>query len=103
MGKYYTLAEDGKTPIATDMMTWARGMDAQQRTKKRETIAEGVDVSTVFLGLDHSFGGSVPVLWETMIFGGEHDGYQDRYTSHDAAMIGHEKAKRIALGQEAPE
>lgn len=35
-------------------------------------------ISTVFLGLDHSFGSSSPVLWETMVFGGELDQEQDR-------------------------
>jgi hypothetical protein len=47
----------------------------------------------VFLGLDHSWTpGGKPVLWETMIFGGEHDQYQERYTSHKDALEGHEKA-----------
>ena len=27
-----------------------------------------VEVSTIFLGMDHSFGSGDPVLWETMIF-----------------------------------
>jgi hypothetical protein len=56
-------------------------------------------VSTVFLGLDHnySFEGP-PVLWETMIFGGEHDSYQTRYTSKDDAVKGHEEALRLVRG-----
>ena len=49
-------------------------------------------VSTVFLGLDHAWNSDVPVLWETMIFGGEHDQYQERYTSHEDALEGHKKA-----------
>jgi hypothetical protein len=53
-------------------------------------------VSTVFLGVDHDFGGGPPVLWETMIFNApdDHplDGYQDRYTSREAAMEGHARA-----------
>jgi hypothetical protein len=27
------------------------------------------EISTVFLGIDHSFGGDEPLLWETMING----------------------------------
>lgn len=34
----------------------------------RTEIIDGVNVSTVFLGLDHSFGGDEPILWETMVF-----------------------------------
>lgn len=103
MSDHYILDADGKTPIPCDLMTCARALE-RDRHQTRETVAEGVDVSTVFLGLDHSFGmPGPPVLWETMIFGGPHDGYSDRYTSHADAMAGHEKAKRIALGQEEPE
>ena len=33
-----------------------------------------------------------PLLFETMIFGGPHDGYQERYTFWDEAEAGHAKA-----------
>jgi len=36
-----------------------------------------------------------------MIFGGEHDGYQERYTSRENAVAGHLKA--VALVKEAPD
>lgn len=44
-------------------------------------------ISTVFLGTMHIGG-----LFETMIFGGEHDQYQDRYYTKEAALEGHKKA-----------
>lgn len=44
------------------------------------TICGRSVVSTVFLGLDHSFGGKVPVLWETMVFGGKLDQQQTRFS-----------------------
>lgn len=46
-------------------------------------------VSTVFLGLDHSFSGGVPVLFESMVFGGKHDNWMERYTTWDDAKKGH--------------
>jgi hypothetical protein len=49
---------------------------------------EAVDVSTVFLVFDHGFEGP-PVLWETMVFGGPDDGWQQRYRSRAAARTGH--------------
>jgi hypothetical protein len=55
-----------------------------------------VYVSTVFLGLDHSFGEGPPQLFETMIFGGEHDEYQERYSTWDEAEAGHKKACKLA-------
>jgi hypothetical protein len=48
-----------------------------------------ITVSTVFLVLDHSHGGSVAVLWETMVFDGPMDQHCDRYTSREAAVAGH--------------
>lgn len=33
-----------------------------------------------------------PVLWETMIFGGINDQYQERYTSYEDALEGHQNA-----------
>ena len=53
------------------------------------------NVSTVFLGLDHSWSGGKPVLWETMIFGGEHDEYQARYTTYEDALEGHQEALNL--------
>lgn len=50
---------------------------------------DGVVVSTVFLGLDHSFEGAKPVLFETMVSGGTFDGEQDRYHTWADAERGH--------------
>lgn len=48
-----------------------------------------VTISTVFLGIDHSFGGKVPLVFETMVFGGELDGLMERYSTWDQAETGH--------------
>lgn len=52
----------------------------------------------MFLGLDHNWAQSgPPVLWETMIFGGPHHDYQERYSSLDGAVAGHARALQLAL------
>jgi hypothetical protein len=38
-----------------------------------------------------------------MIFGGPHDGYQDRYTSRQEALEGHQKALALVGVPAAPE
>lgn len=54
-------------------------------------IAEDVEVSTVFLGLDHNFGdGSKPILFETLVFGGPMDGSMRRYENWIEAEQGHQ-------------
>lgn len=93
MSRWYVLDNNNK-PIPASITEAADWLEegSNRRTVKRDEISD-ILVSTVFLGLDHSWTpGGKPVLWETMIFGGEHDQYQDRYTSHKDALEGHKKA-----------
>lgn len=60
-------------------------------------------ISTVWLVIDHGFGGT-PIPFETMIFS-EHEGdcaldqWQERYPTEDAARAGHDQA--LALARDA--
>jgi hypothetical protein len=50
-------------------------------------------ISTVFLGIDHSFGSGLPILFETMIFtDGHSDDYQERCGTWEEAIDQHEAA-----------
>jgi hypothetical protein len=49
-------------------------------------------VSTVFMPLDHSMGYGPPLIYETMVFGGDLDGDQWRYATEDDALLGHQNA-----------
>lgn len=99
---FYILAEDGKTPIATQDMA----LVAQQRNNFEQYIVaksyskndalremlqcDEVTVSTVFLGLDHRmFGEGPPILFETLVFGGPNDGRMERYCTWEEAERGH--------------
>jgi len=60
-------------------------------------------VSTVWLGLDHSFGYGPPLIFETMIFGPKgtsDDLYQYRYSTLEQAREGHWWAKRWLYKQQ---
>lgn len=96
----YILADDGRTPVPEhDLVKWANFLETGNRIVKQDS--KGVIlVSTVFLGLDYAFNDENPVLWETMIFGGSHNGYQMQYTSYEQALLGHEVARRLALPKE---
>ena len=86
-GKYIL---DGKTPVvASDLPTWARWFETANRIVKQTPIADDIRVSTVFLGLDHSWGKGAPLLFETMCFGGPLDEAQDRYSTWQEAEEGH--------------
>lgn len=100
----YILDANGNPIAAPDVPTWAKWFETAQRQVALTKVEPGVvEVSTVFLGLDHGFGSGPPVLWETMIFGGSHDGYRNRYGSRAAAVEGHKLAVEIAEGKRQPE
>ena len=87
---------DGTTPkLEPDLMTWAQWFESADRKVARSEVGK-TKISTVFLGLDHSFGEGPPMLFETMIFGGEHDEYQDRCSTWEEAEQMHAKAVALA-------
>ncbi len=73
---------EGKDPVATDT-------PGHLGEPVGKTTIGAVDVSTVFLGLDHGYGDGPPVLFETMVFGGPLDGEQVRYKTWEQAEAGH--------------
>lgn len=95
-GKYIL---EGKIPkLVDDVFEWGEWFETADRKVARTVLPNDVEVSTVFLGLDHNFSGGVPILFETMIFGGEHDGYQERYATWEEAEAGHKQAVAKAEG-----
>lgn len=98
MSDFYIL--DGHRPIKTNLETWARWIEgADPHRRVVETYVDDICVSTVFLGLDHSFNHGPPMIFETMIFGGEHDEKQWRYSTWDEAVAGHDRAVRLVRGK----
>lgn len=80
---------DGHRPVrCDDLMLWGAWFQEHDR-RVASTRIHGVWVSTVFLGLDHNFGRGPPVLFETMVFGGEMDQEMRRYRTWDEAERGH--------------
>lgn len=86
---------DGHKPVPADLMGWARWFETADRHVAQNNIG-ALRVSTVFLGLDHSFGEGPPLLFETMIFGLEGDKYQTRCSTWEEAEEMHAKALAIA-------
>lgn len=85
-----------KRPVKCDnIIEWAKSFESMNRTVAK-TSKNDITVSTIFLGIDHAFGNNEPLLFETMIFGGEHDEYQWRYSTWEEAEKGHKEACKIA-------
>jgi hypothetical protein len=75
------------------MEEWSRLFDDPSRLLKQETFPNGLYVSTVWLGLDHSLRGNPPLIFETMVFAsspGEELGMR-RYATMAEALAGHEE------------
>ncbi len=82
------IIKDGKVTPCYDTMEWGKWMEANDRRLALTSTGKS-EVSTVFLGVDHGFGGDEPVVFETLVFGGPLDQEQERYTSREAALEGH--------------
>lgn len=101
---YHWITDGSGLPVQTDdIKLWAEFMKSPARRVGWDVVGEGpreIKVSTVFLGIDHSYGSDGgPILWETMIFGGKHDNYQRRYRTLEDAKAGHLKAVALAKDQ----
>ena len=80
---------EGKKIIpCPDFFQWAKWLETADRIIAKDTIGDSY-ISTVFLGLDHSFSKGPPLLFETLVFGGKLDQEMDRYSTWDEAIDGH--------------
>jgi hypothetical protein len=101
----YILLEDHSIE-AVDLETWAKWFETADRKVRRteytDQAGERILISTVFLGLDHSFSlDGPPILFKTMVFGGSLDESQDRYATWDEAVAGHDKWVRKVCSTES--
>lgn len=85
---------EGKEVKSVTLREWSAWFEAagDKRIVKQENLPTGERVSTVFLGIDSGWGNEKPQLFETMIFGGVHNEYQERYSTWDEAEAGHKRA-----------
>jgi len=99
--KKYILDENDNPVECEDIVKWREWFEKTDKTIEQTRIKGETFVSTVFMGIDHAFGLAqhAPILFETMIFGGEHDEYQRRYCTMEEAEAGHAKAVTLAKGE----
>lgn len=66
----YILNENGEPIAEPDIMKWTQWFDKAERHVGYTTIGDST-ISTVFLGVNHSFASGAPVVWETVVFCGK--------------------------------
>lgn len=94
----YILDDAGAPQPCLDLVKWAKWYEGANRVLLK-SCAKGVCVSTVFLGIDHAMRSDdiAPILWESMVFGGEHEGEMRRYSSAEDARKGHDEMCKAYL------
>jgi len=80
----------------TTLEGWVQGQKDKWQLK---TERGDVLVSTVHLGIDHGLGeNSPPIIFETMVFGGELSDAQWRYCTKEQTIEGHGVLSAAAFG-----
>lgn len=106
--QHYMLNEQGEV-VECDFLTWAKWFENVESRVVKATKRGDTKVSTIFLGLDHSFGDGPPILWETMVFQGKHwnellardcstDVDQERHATLEEALACHKAMVKKWLG-----
>lgn len=100
MRKFYMLDEDHNIVVTNDIYEWEKSLDYENR-RIAEDFVMGVRISTVFLGIDHGWDEhGPPILFETMVFGGNLDGEIDRYPTYKESKQGHADMLRRVRAEE---
>lgn len=88
MSYFYKL--EGRTPVPVDTLP----LD-HPHVQVADTTFGDVRVSTIFMTINHAFNGGPPLVFETLVFGGEHDGHGARASTWDEALLDHAKAVEL--------
>ena len=93
----YILVSNNEVEQCDDLEKWGACFESANRiVAKTDMPYFDCNISTVFLGIDHSYGKGPPILFETMIFGGEHNDFQVRCSTWNQAVEQHLDACLIA-------
>lgn len=92
----YILVDRVPTPC-DDVLAWAMWYGKADRTVRKSKI-NGVEVSTVFLGMNYGFMPGERIFFETMVFGGQFDANIWRCETWDQAEAQHKKVCELVKG-----
>jgi len=86
--RFYILRNHVVIP-ASGAVEFGKWVETADRVVSKIQVAD-IEVSTVFLGIDHQFYNGPPLLFETMVFGGDLDQTCRRCSTWDEAVEQHE-------------
>jgi hypothetical protein len=86
--RYYILGNQAVVP-ASGAVEFGKWVETADRIVSKTQVAD-IEVSTMFLGIDHQFYNGPSLLFETMVFGGDLDQTCRRCSTWDEAVEQHE-------------
>jgi hypothetical protein len=106
--RFYRLNPDHSTTPLDDggpidqlaLHRWATEFDTTDRRVALDVVAPGIEVSTVFLGIDHNHSGEgPPVLFESMVFDDYGGNDCRRWSTWAEAVKGHQQLVQFLTGR----
>lgn len=86
---HFSILVDKKVISVSGVSEWSKWFETADRKIDLTILPSKTEISTVFLGVDHGFGGR-PVWFETMVFGGPLDGEMTRAETYAEALVQHD-------------
>jgi hypothetical protein len=95
------ILNEQREPVVVDLMTWARWLEKFGNCLVAQTKIGDLLLSTVFLGIDRSFGrGPQRELFETAILFSHDSDVIERYSNWDDAAASHEEYALVLLARD---
>lgn len=89
-GPLYILDDEHQVIAEPDLWIWGWWMEHKHLWRVALTTIGEAEISTVFLGIDQNYRRiGPPLVFETMIYGGDLGGQQARYATWAEAEAGH--------------
>jgi hypothetical protein len=95
----YILDDEGNPIKEPDSLKWETWFE---NNLEKCVVALGrlpnrIAISTIFMGVDYDH--KTPLLFETMVFGGPHNGWSKKYATLKEAQAGHQEILRKESGR----
>lgn len=92
----YYLLDEKKQPYKVSLDEMIKSYNNPEISNvKIDELDNGVNIRTKFTFHENGSYEGKPLLFETYITGGEHNGYCEKYFTYDEAVIGHDRCLKM--------